>query len=314
MNVEVVVNVKPAGRSFDLVAMDGSTEYFRKNGQTSTGSDQTVTIVASQALPATVEKLSKSFSWQAVFTNPDRTVDIATTTHTVYVVYDAPSDNGNPGNLPTPKRLDFSLEDSGVEGREMVHGAVGVSIAQALQKFVGIYVFANQGDFNQPTPTPIWEYVRLRKNHENAWADCIQQAKMLAACLGQLGILAGGDCAYPSSDADCSTREIHYPTGSFLRYVTSQSNPAAHLNAFQGTAWVKDEDDIAEYYTVWFQLPPQDSLLAVLRCLRDNLGNNYRQYWSYDGSGSQRFVDENLHPRRPAANWPPVWEDPVSLP
>lgn len=339
MNLQVVLRAQPSGLTFDLIGLDGTTEYFRKNGETSSGVDQTVTVVASQNLPSTVDKLVKTFTWKAIFTdpNPDVECPIQATVNDVYVVYSSPLTTltrpewGSEENKPTKKRLDFCIVAANTQGRGAVHGTAETSIAQALQSHIAKNIFGLLGYYQQyPTPSPIWSYIKTKEDGGIPKADCIQQSCMLAAGLGQLGIAAGGDHAYPSSDNDCSFQEAH-PTvpGRVLRYLLIQNSDdtgtigVAYLNNFQATAWVEDESAVKKYYTMWPLYPPKDTLLAVLQYERSctdgdgYAGSKYLQYWSFDGAPAldpNRFVDETLHSKRVPTDWPPVWNNAVPLP
>lgn len=255
-------------------------------------------------------------------------------TQDVYVVYgtpidtlDVPQTNGveTQENKPTPKRLDFCIVEAGAQGKSTIHGTNATSIAAQVQGYIASSIFELDGFYQRyPTPSPIWSYVATNKAGGQAKADCIQQSCLLAAGLGQLGVAALGDRAYPTTNLDCSSRDFH-PTVPYrvLRYVVNSmtddtSRVGAYPNNFQATAWVQDEYGVKKFYTMWPLYPPQNELIDVLRYEKSE-NPQYLQYWSHpvDDDPSQdpsRFIDEVLHPKRPQTNWPPVWDNDVPLP
>jgi len=123
IRVTVGVKVEPGGVNFTLKGKKDGDPYF-EGGGTSTGARQDLAMVGLQNLPATVERLSVTFDW-SVAANPDieagLPVSPVNSAHTVYVVYATPitsiAESGTDySNNLTPRRLDFSIADSGTAG------------------------------------------------------------------------------------------------------------------------------------------------------------------------------------------------------
>ena len=106
ITVDVTVEVSPSGLEFELIG-DGPNDYvdFSKTGNTSTGSDQVVTITADAKLPNQVDTLTKSIDWSIKIASSS--IDIETSgPHKIYVTYGTPGES----SVVTEKRMSWACE------------------------------------------------------------------------------------------------------------------------------------------------------------------------------------------------------------
>jgi len=180
MRVSVTVHVEPAGATFNLVAAEGGTEWFRQSGLTATGADQTVTMLAADGrnLPIALAKLTETFTWQVELqgTTPAGTLGLGSSTHTIYVVYSAPV-HGVEGqrNYPTDVRLDFCMDAVSGDSDK-------VYIANHLAALVDGWV-------NQVGPmeeNPRWVF--WARDPVDYAAGCNDQAALVCSALGVVGV------------------------------------------------------------------------------------------------------------------------------
>jgi hypothetical protein len=242
----------------NFIGLVQSTEYFRTNGILSAGADQSIDVVASVPLPATVEKLSKTFSWQAFF--PDGgsgvTCNAGQSTQTIYTVYAAPiSYVESQTNNPTPNRLDFCI----------VGVANGLSNKVDICDHIAAKVRAMTGDGYGPMyENPRWAFYT---NPPPRDVDCSHRAALAASGFGVLGIQGyvhrTFSTCYPVPAAPPyflpnSTPNDYMGTYNATRFKYRQ--PGADIqvlrflgNNFEGCVRVEDgsADDGNMWWTIW---------------------------------------------------------------
>ncbi len=102
--INVKLNVKPSGMTFDLKGEGGyDWNRFVENGNTSTGSDQVVSMAADEQLPDCICIVSSYYDWTITLTNPNPHLegDIGPSgPHMIYVTYGTPE-----GSVVTRKRI-----------------------------------------------------------------------------------------------------------------------------------------------------------------------------------------------------------------
>jgi len=176
---QVSVNIEPSGQPFNFIGLDQSTQYFRANGIFSTGTTQSIDMIASVPLPATVQKLSKTFTWQAVFSNGGSglTFTAGQTTQTIYTIYGTPVTYVEAQtNNPTPNRLDFCI--LGV--------AAGLSNKLDICNQIAAQIRAWTGDgYGDMTENPRWLFYTNALPRD---LDCSHRAALAADGFGVLGI------------------------------------------------------------------------------------------------------------------------------
>ena len=259
VRAQVVFNVKPAGQTFNCVGLDQSTEYFRTNGFLSTGADQVIDVIASVPLTNTIQKLSKTFTWQAVF--PDGGLNITCnagrSTNTIYTVYATPiTIVESQTNRPTPWRLDFCI--LGV--------AEGLSNKVAICSNFAAAVRGMTGDsYGGMTQNPRWAFYAepLPRN-----LDCHHRAALAASGFGVLGIQGYVHRTYATTypvpappqyyPANTTVNDYMgtYTTSHRLKYrqVDSTVHKLRFLgNNFEGCVRIDDgsADDGSMWWTIW---------------------------------------------------------------
>lgn len=292
-SVDVVVRVEPAGQIFNLVGMDGSTEYFRRDGITATGGDQTVTgIVASVAMPTTLEKLSKTFIWKAVFTTPipDLECQAGESTHTIYTVYDVPITTvEGQDNKPTPKRLDFDIV--GVAAGESDKVTICDKIVEEVASMTG-------DSFGPMTEDPRWKFYA---NPPDRDLDCHHRAALAASGFGVVGIQGYVHMVFATCSPVPTNTPAGYTNSTVNDYVSTYTTDRSKErlvtgniqdlifegNNFEGCVRIEDgsADDGNVWWTVWPRVQHNTSKALLVwydgtASRPSHSHNGYYQYWS----------------------------------
>jgi hypothetical protein len=258
---QVVVNVKPSGQTLNFVGLDQSTEYFRTNGILSAGADQSIDMVALVPLPPTIQKLAKTFAWQAVF--PDGgsgvTCIAGQSTQTIYTVYAPPITYVEAQtNNPTPNRLDFCI----VGVAEGLSNKVGIcdQIATKVRAMTG-----DSYDANMPE-NPRWTFYT---NPPPRDLDCSHRAALAASAFGVVGIQGYVHRAYATCYPVPLAPQTYPPTpnstqndymGTYTSDRIKYRKPGADIhqllflgNKFEGCVRVEDgsADDGNMWWTIW---------------------------------------------------------------
>lgn len=256
--VQVVVNIKPAGQTLDFIGLDESTEYFRINGILSAGGEQTIDMVASVPLPATIEKFTKTFTWQAVFPDggPGLVCNAGQTTQTLYTVYAAPITfvEGQTNN-PTPHRLDFCI----------VWVANGLSNkVDICQQIVARVRSMTGSTFGAMPQNPRWTFYDQPEPRE---LDCHHRAALAASAFGVIGIQGYVHRIYATCHPVPATPQ-YFPAnstpndyaGTYTTHRLKYRRPGADVhkllfvgNNFEGCIRVEDgsADDGNMWWTIW---------------------------------------------------------------
>ncbi|MDZ4200104.1 MAG: hypothetical protein U1E27_12565, partial [Kiritimatiellia bacterium] len=302
-SVDVVLKVQPAGQMFNLIAIDGATEYFRKDGITSTGGDQTVaSIVASVALPTTLEKLSKTLTWKAVFTSPHPDVECQAgeSTHTIYTVYDAPITTiEGQDNKPTSKRLDFAI----------VGVAAGQSGKVTICDKIVEHIAGMIGDaFDSEIENPRWQFYARTPVRA---LDCDHRGALAASAFGIVGIRGYVHRVYATCEPVPLTPAGYPANPTKNDYLSAypdddervkRRKPEAVVhelrfdgNAYEGCIRVEDgsEDDGNTWWTVWPR-EKHDTAKALLGWY----AATYTQIWIEENEGPW-VADETVPPGLP---------------
>lgn len=256
--VQVVVNIKPAGQTLNFIGLDQSTEYFRTNSILSAGADQTIDMVASVPLPATVEKFAKSFTWQAVFPDggPGLICHAGQSTQTIYTVYATPITYVEAQtNNPTPNRLDFCIVEVAAGFSNKVD--ICDKIAKKVRDMTG-------STFGGMTENPRWTFYDQPAPRE---LDCHHRAALAASAFGVLGIRSYVHRTYstcypvpaaPQYFAPNSTQNDYMGTYTAHRFKYRQLGADVHkllfvANNFEGCVRVEDgsSDDGNMWWTIW---------------------------------------------------------------
>ncbi len=270
--VQAVVNVIPSGQTFNMIGLDQSTEYFRTNSILSTGVDQSVDMTALVPLPSTIQKLSRTFTWQAFF--PDGgsgvTGNAGQSTQTIYTVYAPPVTFVEAQtNNPTPNRLDFCI--AGV--------AAGLSNKVDICDQIASKVRAMTGDgYGFMAENPRWAFYT---NPPPRDLDCSHRAALAAAAFGILGIQGYVHRTYSTCYPVPLAPQTYPPTpnstandymGTYTtdRIKYRQSGPDIQKllflgNNFEGCVRVEDgsADDGNIWWTIW-PLARHESAKALL--------------------------------------------------
>ena len=302
VRAQVVFNVKPAGQTFNCIGLDQSTEYFRTNGILSTGADQVMDVIASVALTNTVQKLSKTFTWQAVV--PDGGVNVTCSagrsTNTIYTVYATPITVVEAQtNRPTPYRLDFCI----------VGVAAGLSNKVAICSNIAAAVRAMTGDsyFGMPQ-NPRWAFYAWDPGNPTHNLDCHHRAALAASGFGVLGIQGyvhrTFSTCYPvppapqyfSTNSTVNDYEGTYLSSTRLKYrqVGSDIHKLLFLgNNFEGCVRVEDgsADDGNTWWTIW-PLAQYDNAKALIIGYTGADGSCPERWETYDGT----FVEDETVP------------------
>ena len=258
VRVQVVANIQPAGLALNFIGLERTSEYFRTNGILSTGTDQTIEMLASVALPATIEKITNVFSWQAVF--PDGgaglLVNSGQSTQTIYTVFAAPITYvEGQANTPTPSRLDFCI----------VGAANGLSNKVDICHQMAVKVREMTGStFGGMTQSPRWKFYAEPVPRE---LDCHHRAALAASAFGVLGIQGYVNRIY-STCAPVPVAPLYFVPNSTVNdymgtYTTSRfkyRQPGADIhklmfagNNFEGCVRIEDgsADDGNVWWTIW---------------------------------------------------------------
>jgi hypothetical protein len=217
-----------------------------------------VDVIASVSLTNTVQKLLKTFAWQAVFpygvTNV--TCNAGRSTNTIYTVYGTPITYvEGQTNKPTPCRLDFCV----------VGVAAGLSNKVAICSNIAAAVRAMTGDsYGGMTQNPRWAFYAEPLPRD---LDCHHRAALAASGFGVLGIQGYVHRTY-STCYPVPSAPPYYPanttvndymgtyTTDRLKYqqVGSNLEKLAFLgNNFEGCVRVEDGsgDDGSTWWTIW---------------------------------------------------------------
>jgi hypothetical protein len=270
VRIQAIVNIKPSGQTLNFIGLDQSTEYFRTNGILSAGADQSIDMVASVPLPATIEKLTKTFTWQAVFPNGGSGLvcNAGQSTQTIYTVYAPPITYVEAQtNNPTPNRLDFCI----------VGVAKGLSNKVDICDQIASKVRAMTGDgYGGMTQNPRWTFYDEALPRD---LDCSHRAALAASAFGVLGIqgyvhrtystcypVPGAPQYYPVN----STQNDYMGTYTTHRLKYRQPGTDPQIlrflgNNFEGCVRVEDgsADDGNAWWTIW-PLKRHDSAKALL--------------------------------------------------
>jgi len=305
--VQAVVNIKPGGQTLNFIALDQSTEYFRSNGILSAGVDQSIDVIASVPLPATIEKLSKTFTWQAVFTDGGSgvTCGAGQSTQTIYTVYAPPITYvESQTNNPTPNRLDFCI--LGV--------AKGLSNKVDICDHIAAQVRAMTGDgYGAMLENPRWIFYT---NPPPRDVDCSHRAALAASGFGVLGIQGYVHRTYstcypvpaaPPYMLPNSTPNDYMGTYNASRLKYRQSGADVQMlrflgNNFEGCVRVEDgsADDGNAWWTIW-PLARHDNAKALL-IYYTGINGCPEQWQKLDGT----FVGSETVPVTQLANTPKV--------
>lgn len=152
----VILCVQPSGINYDLTG-DGSSGYFtfHQNGQTSSGSDQLLSLTADTNLPAQVDVLSQSIDWSINVSGVMCTVT-SSGPHTVYVTWDTPT-----GTEPTLKRMQWTVNLARSSASlDQIANKIGPDAVGGL-RFSGLSIFGNP-----PSLSTAWQVM------DNCSGDC----------------------------------------------------------------------------------------------------------------------------------------------
>jgi hypothetical protein len=259
VKAQVAVDVKPASQTFNFIGLDQSTEYFRTNGILSTGADQVIDVIASVPLTNTVQKLLKTFTWQAVF--PDGISNVicgaGQSTNTIYTIYsNAITYVEGQTNNPTPYRLDFCI----------VGVAAGLSDKVAICSNIAAAVRAMTGDsYGNMVENPRWDFYAEASPRD---LDCHHRAALAASGFGVLGIQGYVHRTY-STCYPVPPPPQYYPSNTTVNdymgtYTTARMKYRQDTNAirqlaflgpnnFEGCVRVEDgsSDDGNTWWTIW---------------------------------------------------------------
>ena len=253
LTVDVTVEVSPSGLEFELIG-DGPDDYvdFSKTGNTSTGSDQVVTITADAKLPVKIDTLAKSIDWSIKIASSS--IDIETSgQHKIYVTYGEPEES----SVVTEKRMSWACEKAdGAEEDE----DVADEIHDALADEDPPYEPSEKPDLGSGWPLLAG----------TTYGECDEQAELMKLACEILGVPASLDFVYPSVDTSCDEPEDpnYCPTHGYegLRGYTG------FWNDFEGVCYTA-----SSYYAVW----PKIKESTKVDVLRTWLAYPLYQGWTY---------------------------------
>ena len=190
MRVLVTIKINQGSQTFSLIGKEGDTEYFRRDGNTSTGTWQSVYITSGQFLPNKVGRLTKTFKWSVVMNG--KTHDFGSSgPHTIYVLYANAIETAEAQtNRPTPKRLDFVIDGaaSGLSDK--------ITITDKFVKKVGNNAGGADGrTFSLDPRWKFWKDLPTRKD-----LDCHHQAVLAVSGVCLVGIQAYAVKCYATCD------------------------------------------------------------------------------------------------------------------
>ena len=122
LTADITVNIGISGDSFDLIGegVGGNDVSFKKTGNTSTGSDQLISITADGSLPNAVSALVRFIVWKIKKGNKEHLAAF-TGPHRIYVTYASPT-----GGVATEKRMRWStLKATGKNSPGDIADAIG---------------------------------------------------------------------------------------------------------------------------------------------------------------------------------------------
>jgi len=300
LTVKITISVSPANLTFDLEG-DGPNNYvdFHKNGNTSTGADQEITVTADGNLPGAVCILTESINWK-INVNGTECNAGSSGEHTIYVTWGTPA----PSSDLTHKRIEWCTT---VPFDTDTPSELALEIANKVNVDV---VLGNGNTWPTPYSGNIWP--ALEKTEANK-VDCLQSAALAVDALKLLGYPSADvetGMAWPSSDTNVDTEE---PTKSCpthgtlcLRYEVENGG---YLNNYEGYFKINYSSSW-HYYTTWADwlqvTGPHSSSYDLLDYIRDQAeadsAMDFGQYWSYPYTGTLRYKD------------PDTWPDEVTLP
>ncbi len=206
--IEATVIVGPSGLSFDLSG-DGSENYldFTESGNTSTGSDQAISITADASLPGTVDTIDESIAWEIKLTDPTPDVDVSvgnSGSHKIYVTCGTPS-----GSILTEKRV--STVTTACDGMSSEPAIVD----KPWTDIIGSTIYT----LGAPYPTPEWKILGGTPGECDAIANLFEQT------IQMIGLTPGdGDVTYLYADENGGSFE----SASDEAYVTRACGPGSH--------------------------------------------------------------------------------------
>ena len=107
---DITVNVGPPGTSFDLIGtgISSNDTSFKKTGNTSTGADQVITIMADANLPNAVSQLFRYIVWKIKAGGKEQLIGFSGP-HKIYVTY------GTPSGGVTERRMRWSCQKANAQ-------------------------------------------------------------------------------------------------------------------------------------------------------------------------------------------------------
>lgn len=185
LKVDVSIELPPVGGTFTLVGMDGATEYFRKEGLQACFGNQVVSMVASDYVLNKIDKLEKTFAWRVIRDVSGKTYDLASSTHTIYVILASPIlEVEGQNNRLTRKRLEFSIVEANTKGLGDDDLDEFLTIGDRLVSKVADMTGDSYGPM---TENPRWLFYNKPGDRD---LDCHHRAALAANAFGILGVRA----------------------------------------------------------------------------------------------------------------------------
>ena len=201
LTAKITVKVNPSGVTFDLIG-DGPDSYvdFQKTNNTSTGSDQEITVTADANLPDQVCTQTKSINWKINVGSAECSAG-SSGPHKIFITYGTPS-----GSEPTDNRISWSCERC--TGNSALDDIVLAAYAY-INTYDPPHFNVATGEWPSGTP-PIW--MLLDPSHSGG--SCIAFANLLKHISNILGIPGGSLVyVYSSSDSAFDSQETHTING-----------------------------------------------------------------------------------------------------
>jgi hypothetical protein len=261
ISANVVICVQPAGVSFTLDGDGPVTALdFSAGGQTSTGSDQTISVTSTGPLEAKVYTTGGSIVWtiKDVGGTGGPTVGAGTSgPHTVYVTWDTPADG-----TATVHRIKWVCNKAdGQTTKEACVDAIWHGVAGGTTFGLG------------PPQTDGWALL------DGGRGDCDNQARCMSYAVLVLGAgPAEVDYVRASTDEDVSDLETRYCSedGEEWLYLDFDPGPGMNRNNYEGCCRTSDP-------VHWYAITPEikaDSGFLILCALANEHG--VTQWWFWD--------------------------------
>lgn len=231
ITANVTVKVSPSGLNFDLIGTGSNYASFTKTGNSSSGSEQTISVTAGSNLPANITTLSETISWKIRITDVNPVFEQivgSSGPHKIYVTAGSPY-----GTVVTEKRVNHVT--TVCNGTSTAH-----SCAEKIHDSTAAYALGSA------TPSPIWLIAG------GTPAECMDLAKFNKAGVEMLGLPAGS-IVYLYPTLGYGAKETSSPGNNEIRgsdgasmYFQDYSSPPGYNN-FEG-AFRYDVEGMTKYY------------------------------------------------------------------